>query len=55
MGERTSKQPDFEIKERLWSGTTTLYTDEPIRSYVVEVETTTNVDPCTTRSATDWG
>ena len=44
MGKQTNKQPDFEIKERLWSGNSTLYTDEPIRSFVVEVELTSNVD-----------
>ena len=53
MDEQTNKQPDFEIKERLWSGTSTLYTDEPIRSFVVEVELTSNVDGGVLQEAVD--
>jgi hypothetical protein len=53
MDEQTNKQPDFEIKERLWSGNSTLYTDEPIRSFVVEVELTSNVDGGILQEAVD--
>lgn len=53
MGEKASKQPDFEIKERLWSGNSTLYTDEPIRSFVVEVELKSNVEGSALQKAVD--
>ncbi len=53
MAEQSCAQPDFEIKEKLWSGTSTLYTDEPIHSFVVEVELTSDVDGGVLQQAVD--
>ncbi|MBQ9001487.1 MAG: hypothetical protein IJ087_06505 [Eggerthellaceae bacterium] len=53
MGEQTSRQPDFEMRERLWAETSTLYADEPIRSFVVEVNLTSDVDGGVLQEAAD--
>ena len=37
------EQQEFELKDEVWSGASMLYTSEPMRSLVVEVETSSQV------------
>jgi hypothetical protein len=37
------EQQEFELKDEVWSGASMLYTSDPMRSLVVEVETSSQV------------
>ena len=47
------EQQEFELKDEVWSGASMLYTSEPMRSLVVEVETSSQVQGEVLQAAVD--
>ena len=48
------EQQEFELKDEVWSGASMLYMSEPMRSLVVEVETSSQVQGEVLQAAVDY-